>query len=197
MAIVRTGELPGLVKVMLGLFLLTISGPGFSMEPPTDGVYTLHSVTTLSSAGSLQPRSRLQYAVNSSTFDMDRPPLLADSGGLTGGEDTSEFSSTVSACTGTNLPNYDGDEPPCLPMEIGDTRPPLLPDEIVDGPVGTGQHVQATVSLGGLTWVPLFQPIPMGGDVLAYVSFIVSDIVGRELTWDDINLANSSISTLR
>lgn len=119
--------------------------PPNPIAPSTDGTYTLSSISTLSGAGALSPRGRLRYVHDSATFDVDRPPL----GLPTGDEDTTEFQGLVWPCTQTNRPNFDGAEPPCVPVVVGSVLPPLLFDTVVDPPVGTGLHVRAFNSIGG------------------------------------------------
>jgi subtilisin-like proprotein convertase family protein len=124
------------------------TGSPIDLPVLSDGIYSLDRITALASAGALQPRARLRYVGDSATFDVDRPPFSSGPGDI-GDEDTSEFSITVSTCTKTNRPNFDGPADPCLPIQVGDTRSPLLPDTTIDGPVGTGQHVRAFVYIGG------------------------------------------------
>ena len=77
---------------------------------PTDGQYTLHQINTLASAG-LRERAPggIQLggedAIDSATFDIDRPPFDADAPGT---EDSNAFLETLSVLTGSNAFGLNG-----------------------------------------------------------------------------------------
>lgn len=82
------------------------------------------SLTTSGGAGALQPQATLQYAFDTATYDLDRPPL----GVAPGPEDTDAFLGVenVVGGTGSNAPGN---------------------NSVLDGPVGANSY-RATLNLG-------------------------------------------------